>query len=75
MICNKCGNKGHIHKYCMSKGNGSNGDPSKKSINEIPEWLTNKVFVPDTKYMRTATINLNSNKYKLYKYLNNVNDV
>ena len=75
MICKKCGNKGHIHKYFRSKKHGSNGDLSNKSKNEIPEWVTKRYFVSDTKYTRTATMTLNSNKYKWYIYLNNVNDV
>ena len=34
--CHKCGKKGHIQKDCKSKGNGSSGNTSKKSINELP---------------------------------------
>ena len=32
--CHKCGKKGHIQKYRMSKGNGSSGNTPKKSMNE-----------------------------------------
>ena len=74
MICNKCGNKGHMHKYFRSKENCSNGNPSKNSTNDIPEWVTKKYFVSDTKYLKTSTMTLNRNKYKCYTYLNNVND-
>ena len=34
--CHKCGKKGHIQKDCRSKGNGSSGNLSKKSTNELP---------------------------------------
>ena len=40
--CHKCGKKGHIQKDCRSKGNGSSGTTPKKSINELPEWVTRK---------------------------------
>ena len=40
ITCHKCGKKGHIKKDCKSKGNGSSGNTSKKSTNEIPEWVT-----------------------------------
>ena len=33
--CHKCGKKGHIQKDCRSKGNGSNGNTPKNSINEL----------------------------------------
>ena len=33
ITCHKCGKRGHIQKYCRSKGNGSSGNPLKKSIN------------------------------------------
>ena len=44
MTCNKCFKKGHTKKDCRSKGNGSGGNPPKKSVNELPEWVTNKPF-------------------------------
>ena len=36
VTCHKCGKKGHIHKYCRSKVNGSGGNPHKKSTNYLP---------------------------------------
>ena len=36
ITCHKCGKKGHIQKDCRSKGNGSSGNSSKKSTNELP---------------------------------------
>ena len=45
ITCHKCGKKGHIHKYCRSKGNRSSGKSSKKSTNELPEWVTKKHVV------------------------------
>ena len=54
--CHKCGKKGHIKKDCKSKVNGSSGNTPKKSINELPEWVTMNPVVSDTKYMTTATM-------------------
>ena len=45
MTCQKCSKKFHIKKYCRSKGNGSGGNPWKKSANELPEWVTKKRVV------------------------------
>ena len=42
ITCHKCGKKGHIHKDCRSKGNGSSGNPPKKSTNKLTEWVTQK---------------------------------
>ena len=36
ITCHKGGNKGHIQKYCMTKGNGSSGNSSKKYTNKLP---------------------------------------
>ena len=36
ITCHKCGKKGYIQKDCRSKGNGSSGNSSKKSTNELP---------------------------------------
>ena len=58
--CHKCGKRGHIQKDCRSKGNGSGGNPPKKSRNKIPELVTKKPFVSDTKYLTTATITRNN---------------
>ena len=66
MTCHKCGKKGHINKYCRSKGNDSSGNPPKKSANELPEWVTKKPLVSDTKYLATATMTRSKNKYKFY---------
>ena len=35
--CHKCNKKGHINKYCRSKGHGSSVNTPKKSINELPK--------------------------------------
>ena len=64
ITCQKCGKKGHTRKDCRSKGNGSSGNSPKKSTNELPEWVTNKLVVSDTKDLTTATMTCNKNKYK-----------
>ena len=51
----KCDKKGHIQKDCKSKGTDSNGKPTKKSTNNIPEWITKKHVVSDTKDLVTST--------------------
>ena len=33
VTCHKCDKKGHINKYCGSKGTGSSSNPPKKSTN------------------------------------------
>ena len=62
--CHKCGKKGHIQKDFRSKGNGSNGKTPKKSINELPEWVTRKSVDSDTKDLTTATMTRKDKKYK-----------
>ena len=62
--CHKCGKKGHIKKYFRSTGHGSSGNTPKKSINELPEWVTRKPVDSDTKDLITATMTLNNKKYK-----------
>ena len=62
--CHKCGEKGHIKKDCRSMGNGYSGNTPKKSINELPEWVTRKPVVSDTKDLTTATMTCNEKKYK-----------
>ena len=64
MTCHKCGKKGNTQKDCRSKGNGSGGNPPKNSTNELPEWVTKKPIVSDTKDIATVTIPHNNNKYK-----------
>ena len=54
--CDKCGKKGHIKKDCRSKIHGSSGNTPKKSINELPIWVTRKPVDSDTKYLITATM-------------------
>ena len=60
----KCGKKVHIMKDCQSKLTGYSGNPSKKSINELPEWVTKKLVFPDTKDLATSTTTRNNNKFK-----------
>ena len=62
--CHKCGKKGHIQKDCRSKGNGYSGNTPKKSINELPEWVTRKPVDSDTKDLTTPTMTRNGKKYK-----------
>ena len=62
--CHKCGKKGHIQKDCRSKANGSSGNTPKKSINELPEWVTRKLVVSDTNDLTTSTMTRNDKKYK-----------
>ena len=57
--CHKCGKNGHIQKDCKSKGNGSGYNIPKKSMNELPEWVTTKPADSDNKYLTTATMNIN----------------
>ena len=62
--CHKCGKKGHIQKYCKSKGNGSSGNAPKKSTDEIPECVTRNPVVSDIKDLTKATMTRNNKKYK-----------
>ena len=62
--CHKCNKKGHIKKYCRSKIYGSIVNTPKKSINELPKWVTRKPIDSDTKYLITATMTHNNKKYK-----------
>ena len=71
ITCHKCGKKVHIHKYCRSKENGSIGNSPKKSTNELPEWVTKKHIVSDTKDMTTSTMTRNNKKYKWCNSCNN----
>ena len=71
MTCHKCGEKGHIQKDCRSKLNGSGGNQPKNFTNEVPEWVTKKHIVSDTKYLTTATMTCNNKKYKWYTSCNN----
>ena len=45
LSCHKCGKKGHIKKYCRSKGNGSSGNSPRNYANELPKWFTKKPIV------------------------------
>ena len=69
--CHKCGKKGHIQKDCGSKANGSSGKSSKKPTYELPEWITRKPVVSDTKNLKTATMTCNNKKYKWCTSCNN----
>ena len=64
MTCHKCDKKGHIKKDCRSKVNGSGGNPPKNSTNELPEWVTRKPVVLDTKDLKIFTMTCNNKKYK-----------
>ena len=69
--CHKCGKKGHIQKDCKSKGNGSSSNTPKKSMNDLPEWVTKKPVDSDTKYLTTAIMTHNDKKYKWCTSCNN----
>ena len=71
ITCHKFGKKGHIQKDCRSKGNGSSGNPPKKSTNELPEWVTMNPVVSDTKDLTTATMARNNKEYKWCTSCNN----
>ena len=71
ITCHTCGKKGHIQKDCRSKGNGSSWNSPKKSTNELPEWMTQKPVVSDTKHMIKSTINRNNKKYMWCTFFNN----
>ena len=45
MTFHKCVKKGHLKKYRRSKGNGSGGNPPKKSENDLSEQVTKKPVV------------------------------
>ena len=60
--CHKCGKKGHIKKDCRSTVDGSSDNTPKKSIIELPEWVTRKPVDSDTKYLITATMTRNKKK-------------
>ena len=71
ITCHKCSKKVHIQKDCRSKVNGSSGNSPKKSKNELTEWVTNNPVLSDTKYLTTATMNRNNNKYRWCTSWNN----
>ena len=71
ITCHKCGKKGHIQIDFRSKVNGFSLNSPKKSKNELPEWVTKKPVVSDTKDMTTATMNRNNKKYKWCTSCNN----
>ena len=71
ITCHKCGKKGNTQKDCRSKGNGSGGNPPKKYKNYIPECVTKKTVVSGTKYLTTANMTHNNNKYKWCTSCNN----
>ena len=62
--CHKCGKKGHIKKDCRLKIHGSSGNTPKKSINELPKWVTRKPVGSNTEDLITATMTHNNNKYR-----------
>ena len=62
--CHKCGKQGHTKKYCRSKGHGSSVNSPKKSINELPKWVTRKPVDSDNKDLITSTMTYNNNKYQ-----------
>ena len=64
ITCHKCGKKGYIKKYCRSTVNGSSGNTPKNSTNELPEWVTRKPVVSDTKDLTKSTMTRNNKKYK-----------
>ena len=71
ITCHKCGKIFHIQKDCRSKGNGYSGNSSKKSTNDLPEWLTKKPVVSYIKDLTTATMTRNKKKYKWCTSCNN----
>ena len=64
VVCHNCGMRRHLQKYCRSKGNGSSGNPPKKSTNDLPEWVANKPVVSDSKDLATAAMNRKNKKYR-----------
>ena len=73
MTCHKCGNRVHKKKDCRSKVIGSSANPPKKSANELPEWVTKKPVVSNTKDIETATMTNNKKKYRWCTSFNNGN--
>ena len=64
ITCHKCVKKGHIKKDFRSTVNGSGKNTPKKSINELPEWVTRKPVVSDTKDLTTSTMTRNNKNYR-----------
>ena len=60
--CHNCGKKGLIKKDCRLKGHGSSVNTPKKSINELPKWVTIKPVNLYTKDLITATMTHNNKK-------------
>ena len=69
--CHKCGKKGHIQKDFRSTGNGSGGNTPKKSMNELPEWVTTNPVDSDKKDLTTSTMTRNEKEYKWCTSCNN----
>ena len=69
--CHKCNKNGHIKKDYRSKGHGSSVNTPKKSINELPKWVTRNPVDSDTKDLITATMTHNNKKYKWCVSCNN----
>ena len=71
----KCVKKGHIQKYYRSKRTRSSGNPPKQYEHELPEWVTKKPVVSNTRYLATSTTTRNKKKYKRFTSFNNSNVV
>ena len=74
VTCHKCDKKGHIQKYCTENVTGSSGNSPNKYTNYLPEWVTKKPVVSDTKDLAPFTMTPNIKKYKWCTFCNNNND-
>ena len=73
MTCHKLGKKGHLQKYCSSKGTRYIGKPPKKSKNDLTSWFTNNPVVLDTKDLSTSPMTCKNKKYRWCTSCNNGN--
>ena len=63
ITCYNCGENTYLKKDCISKVNGSGGNPPKMSPNKLPEQITKKPNVSDTKDLTASTMTRNNKKY------------
>ena len=66
--CHKCGKKAISRKTAGQRKMALLGNHQRSPENELPEWVTKKPVVSDTKYLTSATMTRNDKKYKWYTY-------
>ena len=60
-------------KILQVKGKWLWWEPTQEVLNELPEWVTKKPVVSDTKDLATNTITHKNKKYMCCTYFNNNN--